>query len=207
MGGLATLLKIALGLGAVLALAATWSSYMQLELLGRTEFSDAEADANDIREGAIGLAQIFTYVVTIVIFGVWIVRANKNVRALGAEGLRTTPGWALGFFFVPILSLWKPYQAMKDLWQASCNPPKWRGVLAGTVLPAWWMFWLVSNVLGQISFRAGMGAEDVDEWIYATWIMLGAQVLDLPLFLTAVILVSQITNHQEEYASKTNAWG
>lgn len=112
-------LKVLLGLGVVMAVVSLFSSVMQAELLSRGSFTEAEGQSNDSREQIIELFQLALYLFTVVIFGRWIVRANKNVRAFGADGLRITPGWAVGYFFVPIINLWRPYQAMKDLWRAS----------------------------------------------------------------------------------------
>ena len=64
-------------------------------------------------------------VVLVPLFGVWIIRANKNVRSLGAEHLSISPGWALGYFFVPILNLFKPLKAMNELFLASHAPHSW----------------------------------------------------------------------------------
>src|SRR5437868_6687462 len=61
-----------------------------------------------------GLVTILVFIITGVLFLRWIHRANRNARALGAQGMRFTPGWAVGWYFIPIASLWKPYQAMKE---------------------------------------------------------------------------------------------
>ena len=76
----------------------------------------------------------------------WIYLANANAHALGAEGMQFTPGWAVGWYFVPIASLWKPYQAMKEIWQASAAGTDWRGVRVPRLLPWWWACWLISTL-------------------------------------------------------------
>src|SRR5260221_8716711 len=114
IAGLTTLLKVLLGLFAAMAVAAIISSCMEIELLNRWgDLTQDEVDANDLREGIIALFNLVLFLFTVVIFGKWIVRANRNVRALGATDLLMTPGWVVGFFFIPIANLWKPYQAMK----------------------------------------------------------------------------------------------
>ncbi len=75
----------------------------------------------------------------------WVYLANANVRALGAEGLRFAPGWAVGWYFVPLANLWKPYQAMKEIWQASATKNDWDEVKIPALLPWWWAFWLLST--------------------------------------------------------------
>src|SRR5262245_32035959 len=137
INGLTGFLKVLLVLGVVLAVASGFSSFLQADLLSSRNFTEAEAEANDSRQLAIGLAHLGLYLVTVIVFARWIIRANKNVRALGAVGLPTTPGWAVGYVFVPILHFWKPYQAMKDLWRASHSPTSWATTAAGAILPAW----------------------------------------------------------------------
>lgn len=73
---------------------------------------------------------------------VWIHRANHNARALGATGLEMTPGWAVGWYFVPIAWFWKPYQAMKEIWQASASPKHWSRQGVSPLLGWWWGLWL-----------------------------------------------------------------
>ena len=73
---------------------------------------------------------------------VWIHRANHNARARGATGLNMTPGWAVGWYFVPIAWFWKPYIAMKEIWQASANPKHWWRQDGSPLLGWWWGLWL-----------------------------------------------------------------
>ena len=207
--GLTKFLKLLLILGAVLAVVSLFSSLMQAELLSRENFTEEEGQANDARETLIGFAQLGVYLFTVVIFSCWIVRANKNVRALGAGGLRITPGWAVGYFFVPIVNLWRPYQAMSDLWRASRNPGSWVATAAGAILPAWWTLWLAANILGQASFRASMAAKTLEAVQVATYLQAASQVADIPLCLVAMALVAQIASAQEAHAQtasvQTNA--
>ena len=66
--------------------------------------------------------QFVNGVVVIVLFCIWIYRANYNARQLGATDMQFSPGWAVGWNFIPIANLWKPYQAMREIWQASADP-------------------------------------------------------------------------------------
>ena len=62
---------------------------------------------------------------------VWQHRAHANLWAFARSGLRFTPGWAVGWWFVPIASLWKPFEAVRELWKASdpgSDPLSWRSV-------------------------------------------------------------------------------
>ena len=83
------------------------------------------------------------FLVTAYYFARWILQAQRNVLALGARGLRMSPGWAVGWFFVPIWNLWRPYMAMVDLWRASHRPADWNTVTVPDLLPKWWAAWII----------------------------------------------------------------
>ena len=196
MAGLTKPLKVLLGLGVVMSVVALWSSFMQAELLNRGIFDAAEAESNDAREQIVGIVQLVLYALTVVVFGCWIVRANRNVRASGAKGLRFTPGWAVGYFFVPILNLWKPYQAMMDLWRASHDPASWPTAPTSAILPTWWALWVLSNTLGHASFRAMLAAEGLKGLQVATYLQIVSEAVNIPLCLVAIVLATRIANAQ-----------
>ena len=132
----------------------------------------------------------------IVVFCVWIHRANYNARQLGAADMTFTPGWAVGWYFIPIANLWKPYQAMKEIWKASANPAHWQDQPRGSILPAWWTFFLISNFLGNASFRLSLRATTLSELITASSISIANDVVDIIASLIALGLVRQIHRMQ-----------
>jgi hypothetical protein len=137
------------------------------------------------------LVVIFTYI----IFGWWIVRANKNVHSLGAVGLRDTPGWALGWFFVPLFCLWRPYIAMKQLWYASHDPPGWAMRRKAWFVSIWWTLWLAWNGLSQWSARLQLSIDPGDV-MKSKLVNVSASVLGLASITSAVILVHSINRAQ-----------
>jgi hypothetical protein len=205
--GRTKLLKILLGAGAVWALVSLFSAWLQFELLSRGSFSQSEGQANDTRQQIIGLVYLLIYVITVIVFAMWIFRANHNVRALGAQDMRITPGWAVGYFFVPIVNLWRPYQAMKDLWRASKSPTAWHDISPSSILGLWWTLWIASNVLGQASFRASMGVHDISSLQAATITGMISDVVDVALCIVAFILVSQIYESQISQKAPNTARG
>ena len=197
--GLTKILKVLLALGAIVAVVSMSSLFMQAELLKHESISKAEAEANDSREQMIGFIQVGLYLLTAIFFGCWIVRANKNVRALGADGLRITPGWAVGYFFIPMANLWRPYQAMKDLWLASHNPSSWSTALIGIIVPIWWTLWLLSIFSGQIAFRMTLHAITLDQIKSCANVQLITEFIEILLCLVAIALVSQIAAAQTSH--------
>ena len=82
---------------------------------------------------------------SLVLLLVWTHRANHNARALGASGLRFTPRAAVAWYFVPIAWFWKPYQAMREIWNASARPADWKNRQGSALLGWWWGLWLLAS--------------------------------------------------------------
>lgn len=143
-------------------------------------------------ESLVGLVASLTallLVVTSVSVLMWIHRANYNARQLGATGMKFTPGWAVGWYFIPIASIWKPYQAMKEICQASFNPRQWWDEERPALLPAWWALWLLATgaegVSWSVSTEAAESASD-----------LVRQLLAVPLILILVSIINQVHRMQ-----------
>ena len=125
----------------------------------------------------------------------WIYLANSNAHALGAEGMQFTPAWAIGWYFVPLANLWKPYQAMKEIWQASATGTDWREVKAPALLRWWWGFWLLSTSL-QLQF-------DPDDPTERTIIAVFSVIL-LSLFTALIGVFAAIVNRV--WAAQRRRW-
>lgn len=86
------------------------------------------------------------FIALVTLFSVWVYRVNSNARALGAQGMRFSPRWAVGWFFVPIMNFFRPYQVVREVWKAS--DPKvltqWDQKKTPVLLKAWWAAWLLS---------------------------------------------------------------
>jgi len=187
---------------AAIHLAALASGWLEIDLLQRAadeEITDAEAEASDQRQALIGLAQLGSLIALIVLFCLWIPRANRNARAIGATGMRFTPRWCVIWYVIPIMSLFRPYQAMKEIWMASApaDATPWQQRATSPVLGVWWALWLTSIVTGQLSFRLTMWAEDLDGYLMASWASFAGSAVDLALAIAAMLVVRGIHDMQE----------
>jgi heme/copper-type cytochrome/quinol oxidase subunit 2 len=171
-------------------------SDFKLGIYSSGELATAAADANDQRQKVVGSFQVGVAIITIILFAMWIYRANFNVRSLGAQNMKFTPGWSVGYYFIPILNLWRPYQAMKEIWKASKNPTSWESEDHSAILPWWWFFFLVASIIGNASFRASMSANEIHELITSTVITIASDVVSIPATIIALILVGKIHEMQ-----------
>jgi hypothetical protein len=83
----------------------------------------------------------------------WIHRAHANLFDAGIGGLKFTPAWSVGWFFVPIANLFKPFQAMRELWNASYDSSDRYSRATPPDLTIWWRLFIVSNILMNMGTR------------------------------------------------------
>lgn len=194
---LANIVKVLLLIGAAATIVQFISGWMQLDLLGSAPFTEEQAESNDQREQLVATVSFAVLVITIIPFGMWIVRAQKNARALGAKGFTISPGWALGYFFVPIINLIRPYQAMCELWRGSHSPESGASGSPPALVGAWWGVWIIGGIVGQASARFSSRATDISDFEISTQISMASDVLGIGACALAFVLVSRITEAQE----------
>lgn len=121
-----------------------------------------DGDSLNIGLGLVGLTAIFRiplFIATVVFFLIWEHRAFNNLSALKARNLEFSPGWAVGWWFIPFANLVKPFQAIRELWTES-DPdvdPSLGFLSTASSAPAimgfWWAFWLLDNFTSNIASR------------------------------------------------------
>lgn len=133
----------------------------------------------------------------IVFWCIWTHRAARNAQSFGAR-LSISPGWAVGWYFIPIVQLWKPLVALSEVW-ANSDPSERdrdsvRPVLRApvpTLLLVWWIVWRVGWLLSSIAEPTG-SATDV-----TTFLPLCVDIVAIAL---AVRVVRALSARQEQCA-------
>ncbi|MBW8734320.1 MAG: DUF4328 domain-containing protein [Asticcacaulis sp.] len=133
---------------------------------------------------------------------VWIYGATRNALAI-RPGINVSPGWAVGWFFVPIAGLFKPYQYLADVWRASGlpgagrEPPGW--------MLGWWLSYIIGTALTNIASRLedGMAAAGDVADIWLTIFGLGLLFIASALFFRLVRAIH--TNQQATYSGLNTA--
>src|SRR5262249_8900715 len=131
------------------------------------EEQQAAAEASDIRVGVQAFSEVAIFMIAGFFSLKWIYRANLNARRLGRQGLRFPPTLAVGYYFIPVLNLLRPYQAMKEIWKASADPQHWETQKTPVLFPIWWSLWITAGILGQASNRAHANAKQMSDLLAA----------------------------------------
>jgi hypothetical protein len=141
------------GLGyAVLGLGGVYGLCLLAEIALTLQSPDADLAPSPALAIAL-LARLLFLLLTYVVACFWIYNAACNARAFGAKGLQITPGWAVGWYFIPVMCLFKPFQGMAEIWEASVSPASWQAQRTPGLLRVWWGAWLLTNLVGAVVSR------------------------------------------------------
>jgi Domain of unknown function (DUF4328) len=179
---------------ACIALVDDIAEFMQVQLGQLT--ADQVAN-NDPVQGIIGLLQSGIGIVTGITFLKWVYRAYKNIKGFGAEGLRFSPGWAVGYYFIPILSLIRPVQVMSEIWRASDDPENWPRRPGSRLIATWWTLFLLYTGVTQVSLEIVIQASTNDQWTLAAVLAILGDFFSIPLSIAALRLVTEIYGRQK----------
>lgn len=109
-------------------------------------------------EALAALAALFgalLYFLTAIPFLMFLYRANKNLHLFGVPGLTFSPGWTVGYFFIPFLNLVRVPQVVKEIWQGSSaiggngSLESWRAIPAPSQIVGWFVTLLLGNFIGM----------------------------------------------------------
>ena len=190
----------------VVALIAVVSQFFEINLLQRIangsfvseEVLMAEANANDLRQQGIAILYLLVFAVAGIASLIWTYRAAVNSRYLEEQPPRISPGWAVGWYFIPIASLWMPYRAMKEIAERSSPSGKLPAHLS---LGWWWLLWITTAFGGNLLLRVALSADDIGSLIAAGWLSIVLGIANLPLVWIYVRIIESITRLQAAKAA------
>ena len=172
------------------------SGYFQYDLLesaaNGASITPVTATLNDLREQIIAVIYFIVQIISIVTFIQWFRRAYYNLQ-LKVPNLLFTDGWAAGSWFVPIISLFRPYQIMEELYNESNDLLEKKGLnvngLSTKYLFWWWALWILSSLVGQVVIRYTLNSESLDDMIFATTSGMFQNIINIPLALLVIKVI------------------
>lgn len=101
--------------------------------------------------GSVQLISIGFTILTIFVFGRWVWVASKNLW--DHYVLNYSPASNIWWHAIPIMSLFKPFDAMREIWTRSMGVSESYSDETPTHLKIWWGGWVVSSIASNIAFR------------------------------------------------------
>ena len=136
-----------------------WLCYLGMIITGKVVDFDAPGGilANDgltIATGLAGLVYLTTYMLSGVVTLFWLHGAAGNAKII-RPSFEFTPGWAVGWYFVPIANLFKPYEVLREIWIAGKGMVNGAYLKGTPRLAVWWLCNIGGGTLTGIASRMG----------------------------------------------------
>lgn len=181
------LLKLTIGLLATAVPVGAFNYYEYSELPAGTDISEVFLLSDSLILG-VGLIQILLGITTGVVFLRWVYVSNRKLRAHCPEYITFTPGWSVGWFFIPIANLWKPFQIVREIWVASHGGDASNDQFVGI----WWGLFIVSGILARVTNRMAMNADHVASFNLSTLWQMAGDTFGIVLSIVALLMVQRI---------------
>lgn len=182
---------------------ALMSDFMQLNMIENIDRITVEAaEANDKRVNIVDWTHIIVGIMAWITVLVWKYRTNKNCHGFGTKGMRFTPGWAVGWHFVPFMNIFRPYQVMQEIWKVSTDPMTWQNQRGSTLVKWWWFSFLVSAFFGKYSAKLSMKSvfkeESLDQLGLITTATIFSNFALIACTILTILMISAIRDKQNK---------
>lgn len=104
------------------------------------------ADAEDVHLAEwVGLPVALSVFASMFLFAAWMRRTHRGTAPVASHAMEFGPN-AWGWFFCPVLNLWKPFQAVRELYTSRSGQ-----LQAPQLFGVWWGFWIVWNMVARLT--------------------------------------------------------
>ena len=158
----------------------------------------AQADSADDLVGTIATIEGWVWIAAFVLWILWQFRAQRAARELSpVDRFRFTPGWVIGWWFIPIANLWMPFETVRELWKSSEGRLDWPQMPTWSVIGWWWGLFLISIVTFNVASVAANEATTPEAVIRGDSFFIAALVLDIAASILAIAIVRSVRHRQD----------
>lgn len=179
-----------------------WATWEKIQLLERVRdglvVTFEEAAASDATVSTAGLLYLTSLIAAAVLYLRWIHRAVANLEWVRSgsptDPLRFSPGWAVGWYFVPIMNLFRPFQVMGELYRESNAAHRTSPLIA-----VWWALWLIAVVTGP-GVTGLFTDPSTEAAIVSDWRIIVSEAVLVVDAVLIYLIIDRITAWQERRA-------
>jgi hypothetical protein len=205
-------LLVLAGLVDALAIVTGVASYRLADRAASGKATFEQFNAAEARHDLVILVQMGVYVVAAIVFIRWFHRAYANLPAIGIEGRAHSTGWAIGAWFVPIISLIWPKNMADEIWRGSdpsLEPDHGRDWRRGKVplyFGAWWLAFLASTFLVGGGSELWGSAQTYSDIKFAAALELAGNAFGVVSGVLAYVVVDRTSERQQARATRVAVW-
>lgn len=180
------------------------SNLMQLGLINRGHVTYSEARDNDLRQEILQIISVILLTITRIYFLIWVYNMNRNCRNFNSQAMEFTPGWSVGWFFIPVANLFQPYKVMKEIWHVSGNPETGRQLKYSgdnNKILVWWCVTVAAIILSAIVYVMGKDIYSIRVLEKVTIWAIVSNIVAIASFYLSVSIVKEIFARQKNTVS------
>ena len=142
-----------------------FSNFMQINLVNdyfvknlySEDVFNVLIEKNDFRVDIINNFYMLFLYPSFFLIGRWFYVCAKINHISRKEELKFSPGWSVGWYFIPFANLVMPYRSLKETYKASFKSENWQSIKIPYDFPVWWSTWLLGNWFDWFIFKMLMG--------------------------------------------------
>ncbi|WP_208348489.1 DUF4328 domain-containing protein [Pseudaestuariivita rosea] len=157
----------------------------------------------------LSIAATILLIASFISFMMWMYRAANNALALGADDFKVMPVFVTGSKLIPILHLWIPFMALRNIWKVSRKLNEWRQSEIPLVFYIWW----ITSFLLFTTYICLIASLLMSEFIWTSTslinilaLIISVAILIISLFtsmITSVMVAQGITRDQQLLHSRS----
>ncbi len=162
---------------------------------------------------SLSLPYILVELIAVVLLIVWVNRTYVTLPELGAHELQGSPGGAVGWWFVPIANLFKPFQYLREIWRAltpglTPNDSSSRAKLSGGgIVLALQILAIFTLVLTLVVRGVGQSAATLDGFIRFRALNATLLASRASYVLLSIVFILAVAGRQAKLAAKPPGGG
>ncbi len=169
--------------------------------------SDTATQIWPILFGIGSLAWIVVALIVFVILLLWVHRAHDNILREGLE-LDHSPGWAVGSYFIPVINLFVPMRAMRELYNRSHGEIPEHAHSSVDSVASWWTAYVIGILLWSMFVFQTLFGMFTNAFFVTHPLMEFAMMTfsNLLLAIAAVMLMGIVKSIARAQADANHAW-
>ena|SRR5690242_1931178 len=187
----------------LIGIVSAWAQHgMLVGVQNGAELTTEQASANDGRERLIAMLAALFFLGTAIAWLMWQHRAYANLQLIGSRDTEHTPGWSVGYWFIPLVNLFRPYQITAEIYRRSelLNGRDPIGGLSGPPLVgAWWAVYIVWGASIRFYTVMGKDSHTLETMLSTTNIELTSHVIGVVAAILAIQVIRSIDRFQQAF--------
>jgi hypothetical protein len=175
-----------------------------VEVYSTPGYEDEPLTGEDIILFLVFLTWPVAFLFSGVSFFVWSYRARANLDRAGLTGMKYKPYWTVIGFIIPILSLFRPLQVMREIWSGSkylsrtANVESWQKVTAGRMVGFWWGLTLLTILMDRIVASFWEQTSTPGAFLGSVYLTILVDIITIITAYIAAKMIMEITHFQEQ---------